>query len=91
MATTFTSGTRWTLDCRRTQSGTVSMPAPAVKFVTMTSSKLSAKASRPPERSAVEHRGQEDVEERLPRVGPEVHRRLLQGPGVRRRRAMTLL
>jgi hypothetical protein len=49
--------------------------APAVKVVTMTSSKDSAKARRPPATSDVAIVRERHVAERLPAVGPEVHRR----------------
>ena len=59
------------------QIGSVCWPAPIVKVVTMISSKESAKASRPRRRAPCAV-GQRDVAERLPGVGPEVGRGLLE-------------
>ena len=76
-ATTLTIG-RWFGSRRlaRIQIGSV-CSVPAVKVVTMISSNDRANASRPPARSAVRRR-QRHVPERLPGVGAEVHRRLLE-------------
>ena len=54
---------------------------PAVKVVTITSSKESAKASMPPASSAVREIGQQHVAEGLEAVGAEIHRRLDQRAG----------
>src|SRR6266511_1047390 len=53
---------------------------PAVNVVTMISSKESANASSPPARRAVKLR-ERDVPERLPGVGAEIHRGLLDRAG----------
>ena len=70
---------RWLAWCRwlKIQSGIVSW-VPAVKLVTMISSKESANASSAPASRAVRMTGQRHVAERLERVGAEVGGRLLE-------------
>src|SRR5205085_3277961 len=89
--TTFTCGNCWPSRIwPKIQIGSVFW-APAVKVVTITSSKESAKASRPPEMSAVEIVGRVTKRKVCQPSAPRSIDASESDPGTRRRRAITLL
>ena len=89
--TTLTSGRRWPLwICAKIQIGSV-FCAPAVKVVTMTSSKDSANASMPPATTEVEMSGNVTSRKVWKPFAPRSIAASMSEPCVRRNRAMTLL